>query len=450
MTRILPAMLLACLLLAGCSQGADPSRSGEVPSSSPPSAAAPADSSPEESLAPSGVPDEPPGPGIPPWAQPFPKDQLPMDESTFSEEERDWINLAESLCIVGADIADELTEQKKAALFQFLISTPLYGEKAAEWKAGDGYRIPLADVEEIIFTHLDTTSFDPVSGFGTTPGWRYYDEEKQAYIANDLGGYGGAAAFGVLQYVEEDNKIDIVLGSYHMDLYFREPREYELTKLYRVELSVADGPERFKLLRAESAVPLPSAGEPVGGSSEESVPAPSDVPGEKENHFLTGELLSVATDFAINFPKPFAATGELDFSRFVMFDMYLDDPAMMDQDGIVWINPQDLADEVLLRFGIPDYLFESPTRENVYPRYVEEKGAIAFYVAGEYSSFLAEFIDFRQEGSDLFYTFDIYDDFITDGHEEKTLERRLCYHFRPVERKDGTPWLQAVSATEVE
>lgn len=161
------------------------------------------------------------------------------------------------------------------------------------------------------------------------------------------------------------------------------------------------------------------------------------------------ELLTIATEFAVYFPKPFSSTKELQFDRFVMLNMYYDDPSLEDKDGNFWITPEELAEEVELRFGIPGYVYKSPERENVFPRYVEEKGAIAFRAAGGLPSFLAEFIDLRQEGLDFFYTFDIYNDFITDGHEEATLERRLCYHFRLVERADGRPWLQAVSAVEV-
>ncbi len=193
------------------------------------------------------------------------------------------------------------------------------------------------------------------------------------------------------------------------------------------------------------AVPS-SGGGPVasGAFSEPSQPPSPDLAEGAEE-----ELLAIATEFAVDYPKPFSSTKELIFERFVMLNIYYDDPALMDDNSIVWIDPKKLAEEVEVRFGISDYRFISPERENEYPRYVEEKDAIAFYTEGEYSAFLAEFIDLRQEGLDFFYTFDIYNDFITDGHEEATLERRLCYHFRLVERADGRPWLQAVSAVEV-
>ena len=197
------------------------------------------------------------------------------------------------------------------------------------------------------------------------------------------------------------------------------------------------------------AVPS-SGGGPVasGAFSEPSQPPSPDLAEGAEE-----ELLAIATDFAVYYPKPFSSTKELHFDRFVMLNIYYDDPALKGEDGIVWIDPKKLAEEVELRFGISGYVFDPPVDDYpknaiVYPRYVEEKGAIAFYTEGELPSILAEFIDLRQEGLDFFYTFDIYNNFITDGHEEATLERRLCYHFRLVERADGRPWLQAVSAVE--
>ena len=204
-------------------------------------------------------------------------------------------------------------------------------------------------------------------------------------------------------------------------------------------------PEKEDSSESSSAASGPEAGDT--GTSEE-VSGPSQPPSPDLTEGAEEELLAIATDFAVDYPKPFSSTKELIFERFVMLNIYYDDPALMDDNSIVWIDPKKLAEEVEVRFGISDYRFISPERENEYPRYVEEKDAIAFYTEGEYSAFLAEFIDLRQEGLDFFYTFDIYNDFITDGHEEATLERRLCYHFRLVERADGRPWLQAVSAVE--
>ena len=204
-------------------------------------------------------------------------------------------------------------------------------------------------------------------------------------------------------------------------------------------------PEKEDSSESSSAASGPEAGDT--GTSEE-VSGPSQPPSPDLTEGAEEELLAIATDFAVDYPKPFSSTKELIFERFVMLNIYYDDPALMDDNSIVWIDPTKLAEEVEVRFGISAYRFISPERENEYPRYVEEKDAIAFYTEGEYSAFLAEFIDLRQEGLDFFYTFDIYNDFITDGHEEAALERRLCYHFRLVERADGRPWLQAVSAVE--
>lgn len=174
---------------------------------------------------------------------------IPMD--TLSPEEQFLVEQAKALFLLQVELTGQPTEQDKAGFFQYLVSTPLYRDRWPEWQTGEGYQVPLADVEEIIFTHLDTGSFDPAAGFGTTPGWRYYDEEKQAWIANDLGGYGGAAALEVTQYWTDGSKVTIGLASYDMESYYRDPREYRHIREYHLEFGVEDGPERFKLLEAE-------------------------------------------------------------------------------------------------------------------------------------------------------------------------------------------------------
>lgn len=159
------------------------------------------------------------------------------------------------------------------------------------------------------------------------------------------------------------------------------------------------------------------------------------------------ELLSIAADIAVNFPYAFSSADELDVTRFCLLKIYDEDPAAK-EEGILRVSPGRLAEEVELRFGISDYQFQSPERENVYPRYVEEEEAIVFYPAGGNSNYAVELTGQEAEGEYYDYIFDVYDDFITDGHEERTLETTLRYRFRLVESADGAPFLQAVSATE--
>ena len=59
-------------------------------------------------------------------------------------------------------------------------------------------------------------------------------------------------------------------------------------------------------------------------------------------------------------------------------------------------------------------------------------------------------MDQESEGNYCYFIFEIYDDVITDEHKEKTLNKKLCYKFCVVKNSDGIPFLQAITASEVE
>jgi len=59
-------------------------------------------------------------------------------------------------------------------------------------------------------------------------------------------------------------------------------------------------------------------------------------------------------------------------------------------------------------------------------------------------------VDQESEGNYCYFIFEIYDDVITDEHKEKTLNKKLCYKFCVVKNSDGIPFLQAITASEVE
>lgn len=162
------------------------------------------------------------------------------------------------------------------------------------------------------------------------------------------------------------------------------------------------------------------------------------------------ELLTIAADFAENFPIPFSSPEELvSVERFCLLKIYYEDPVAISEDGQwSWISRERLEEEVRRRFDLPDYRFQSPEQENLYPRYVEEKGAVAFSLAGGGNWLTAVPAGRTAEGEYYDYTFEFYDDVISDEHPERTLERALRYRFRVVEAADGKPFLQAVSATE--
>lgn len=155
---------------------------------------------------------------------------------------------------IGLEIGDTLTEQQKADFFKWVISTDIYSQKCKTWYDGTQYKIPLADIETIIFTHLDTAEFSPEKGFGPldTKGSNGYDAISKEYISSMIGGYGGAAALGVLEYTTVDNQIKITLGSYNMQKFYLDTPEYELQETYEVNfLANPTECDKYKIVSSE-------------------------------------------------------------------------------------------------------------------------------------------------------------------------------------------------------
>ena len=177
----------------------------------------------------------------------------PMDEQSFTSSQRHWVNLAKGFFIVDLEISEEISETQKANFFRYIISTPMYENKIKEWKTEDKYVIPLKDIEEIIFSHLNTQNFDSDQGF-LNKGVSRYDSNLQEYDTSMIGGYGGAAALGVLEYCEDEdeNTINIVLGSYEMNSFFNDPPVYILNGTYEVTFLITDNKQDFKVLKANS------------------------------------------------------------------------------------------------------------------------------------------------------------------------------------------------------
>lgn len=210
-----------------------------------------------------------------------------------------------------------------------------------------------------------------------------------------------------------------------------------------LSLTVCGRAEQTPAMEPKSGSSSPS---PVSGSAPEQ---PSQIQTDGPQTDPAEDLLSIAADFAENYPFAFLSTGQLFPDHFTLWKIYEEDPGAVDENGILWVSPERMAAEVELRFGISDFQLREPFWEDEYPRYVEEEGAIAFIPVGEGSRFAVELTGQEAQGEYYDYTFDIYDNFITDGHEEKTLERTVRYRFRVVETADGKLFLQAVSAEEL-
>lgn len=176
----------------------------------------------------------------------------PMDEENFTPEQQQLIDLAKSFYIGHIELSDEITEVEKGDFFLFIISSSRYEDRAESWKReGDDsypYAIPLSEVEEILFSRLDVQSFDPVQAFPQDRPARY-DPERQELLLPMIGGYGGAAALGVLEYEEDADLVHIVLGSYDMNLFYSQSPSYVLIGTFEVTFSAPDHGQDYKVLK---------------------------------------------------------------------------------------------------------------------------------------------------------------------------------------------------------
>lgn len=148
------------------------------------------------------------------------------------------------------DLTFPLTEKEKAGYFNFLISQEDYSAEALKWRNEETqrYEIPLADIERILFASLDVYSFNPAEGF---PAYREetgmgYDTEKQLYIKESLGGFGGATAVEIDNIEETENGMIITVAVFDFEKYYKTPQEKVITSYYVTEWEKTDD-ENFRL-----------------------------------------------------------------------------------------------------------------------------------------------------------------------------------------------------------
>ena len=175
----------------------------------------------------------------------------PIDPASFSNTEKKWIHLAESFYIAHITVSQNPSEEEKAKFFLFLISTDSFRSQMEQFETASGYEIPLSYIEEVITSYLDTDTFNPSLGFPSATPYQEYDERQKIYKTTMLGGYGGAAALGVLEYKEEDCNIKITLGSYDMPQFYSDPPTYILNEKYKVEFEITDDMgDKFIVIKA--------------------------------------------------------------------------------------------------------------------------------------------------------------------------------------------------------
>ncbi len=177
---------------------------------------------------------------------------VPIPNNELTQEQRSVVEFAEGMFFLELTVSTPPTEREKAAYLFWILSTDFYQDKQQEWFDGSVYRIPIAEIEQILYTHLDTDSFDPQQSFDPlNGGTKGYDSASGEYVLPMLGGYGGVRVFGVLSYKQEGDRITLTLGSYDVPSYYAENPVYTLLSRYEAELIALPERGQYKVISAK-------------------------------------------------------------------------------------------------------------------------------------------------------------------------------------------------------
>lgn len=155
----------------------------------------------------------------------------PIPEEVLTEQQKELLHITQSLDIMGLTVNESMSEEQKGLFFLWLIDQEEY-VNADKWKNDNGtYKISLRDIEWTVGERTTITEIDPAAAFP----YHNYDEKTQYLYLNELGGYGGARAHGLLSIEERGNRTTIVLGSYDMATFWDEPPVYTLQETITAE-----------------------------------------------------------------------------------------------------------------------------------------------------------------------------------------------------------------------
>ncbi len=155
----------------------------------------------------------------------------PIPEEVLTEQQKELLHVTQSLDIMGLTVNESMSEEQKGLFFLWLIDQEEY-VNADKWTNDSGtYKISLRDIEWTLGERTTITEIDLATAFP----YHNYDEKTQYLYLNELGGYGGARAHGLLSIEEQGNRTTIVLGSYDMATFWDDPPVYNLQETITAE-----------------------------------------------------------------------------------------------------------------------------------------------------------------------------------------------------------------------
>lgn len=153
-------------------------------------------------------------------------DENPIPEEALTAQQKELVNIVESLDILGLTVNESMPEQEKGLFILWLLNQDEYVD-LSRWDKDGHYEIPLISIQYLLDDRTPVSEIEPLTAFNGAYG-AYYNEKEQYLYVDELGGYGGARAHGLISIEEDENRTTIVLGSYDMETFWSEPPIYTL------------------------------------------------------------------------------------------------------------------------------------------------------------------------------------------------------------------------------
>ena len=150
----------------------------------------------------------------------------PIPEEALTVQQKELVNIVESLDILGLTVNESMPEQEKGLFILWLLNQDEYVD-LSRWDKDAHYEIPLISIQYLLDARTPVSEIEPLTAFDGAYG-AYYNEKEQYLYVDELGGYGGARAHGLISIEEDENRTAIVLGSYDMEAFWSEPPIYTL------------------------------------------------------------------------------------------------------------------------------------------------------------------------------------------------------------------------------
>ena len=153
-------------------------------------------------------------------------DEKPIPEEALTAQQKELVNIVRSLDILGLTVNESMPEQEKGLFILWLLNQDEYVD-LSRWDKDGHYEIPLISLQYLLDDRTPVSEIEPLTAFNGAYG-AYYNEQEQYLYVDELGGYGGSRAFGLISIEEDENRTTIVLGSYDMETFWSEPPIYTL------------------------------------------------------------------------------------------------------------------------------------------------------------------------------------------------------------------------------